>query len=141
MAVEGRRMFLANAYLCPGLQPRKPIKEVYGDASGSGTHESPMVARYMAISEAMERWAFYATASSERRGAYGFDVDPMSTGMAAFPGLFSHQARRKAYLEALERFTLLAWWEGMLPSFEIDTEWPEVKAVVLWARVGEVVVV
>src|ERR1700722_8928463 len=120
-AVEGRRMFLANAHIRPDLLPHKQQHSVYSDATGSGTHESPMIARYMAISESMERWAYNVTARSAERSKYGFDVDPMSSGMAAFPGLFPGQARRKAYLEAVERFCMIAWWEGMLPSVECPT--------------------
>jgi len=114
--VESSRMFQANAFMRTGLLATRSSRAVYSDAAGSGTHASPMVARFMAISEAMERWAYHATALSPERTAYGFDVDPMSNGMAAFPGFFAIQARRKAYLEAVERFSIIAWWEGMLPA-------------------------
>lgn len=139
--VENRRMFLANAYMRRELLPLKRRNSVYSDATGSGTHESPMIARYMAISESMERWAYHDKVKSDERCDYGFDVDPMSNGMAAFPGLFPGQARRKAYLEAVERFSLIAWWEGMLPGVECASEWPGIGAAILWAGPGEVVVV
>jgi ribosomal protein S12 methylthiotransferase accessory factor YcaO len=60
--------------------------------------------------------------------------------MAAFPGLFARQARAKAYFEAVERFSLVAWWEGHLPALQAPTEWPGVQAAVIWAADGEVVV-
>ena len=140
-AIEGRRMFQANAYMRPELFPHRPKRAVYSDACGSGTHESPMVARFIAISESLERWAYQTKARSSDRAAYGFDVDPMSNGMAAFPGLWPSQARQKAYMEAVERFSLIAWWEGMLPATIRPTEWPGVAAAVIWAQAGEVVVV
>jgi len=139
-AIEGRRMFQANAYLRPELFPARK-RSVYSEASGSGTHESPMIARYMAISESLERWAYAATVRSDERATYAFDVDPMSNGMAAFPGLWAQQARRKAYLEAVERFSIIAWWEGMLPAAVRPTEWAGVAAAVIWEAPGEVVVI
>ena len=139
--VEGQRMFQANAFMRPGLLALQSNRSVYSDAAGSGTSESPMVARFMAISEAMERWAYHAKVKSPERAVYGFDVDPMSNGMAAFPGFFPLQARRKAYMEAVERFSLIAWWEGMLPSVEHPTEWPGVQAIIIWVGSDEVVVI
>jgi hypothetical protein len=138
---QDQRMFQANAYLRADLQPTRAARAVYGNASGSGTHSSPMVARYMAISESLERWAYASTVASPDRAKYGFDVDPMSNGMAAFPGLFAVQARRTAYLEAVERFSLIAWWEGMLPAIPKPTEWSDIAAAVIWAEPGAVVVI
>jgi ribosomal protein S12 methylthiotransferase accessory factor YcaO len=139
--IEKKRMFQANAYLRPDLIPRKRKQSVYSDAAGTGTHESPMVARFMAISEAMERWAYHQTVYSPQRADYGFDADPMSNGMAAFPGLLHRQARHKARLEAIERFSMMAWWEGLLPAAERETEWPGVDAAVLPTGGSEVVVI
>ena len=139
--VEDRRLFQANAYLRPELYPLRAKRAVYSEASGSGTHSSPMVARFMAISESMERWAFHAVSKSPNRAAYGFDIDPMSNGMAAFPGLFASQARRSAHLEAVERFSLIAWWEGMVAGVSRATEWPGVSAVVVWPEPQETVVI
>jgi hypothetical protein len=139
--IEGMRLFQANAFLRPEYFPARPKRSVYSEACGSGTHESPMVARLMAISEAMERWAYHAKARATDRAAYGFDVDPMSNGMAAFPGLWARQARRKAYLEAVERFCIIAWWEGMLPSTVLPTEWEGITATVIWQARNEIVVI
>lgn len=139
--VEKRRMFQTNAYLRAHILPRRGKRSVYSDAAGTGTHESPMISRFMAISEAMERWAYHSVMASPRRADYGFDADPMSNGMAAFPGLFPRQARTKAYFEAVERFSMIAWWEGMLPATEQRTEWPGIGAAVIEAGPGEVVVV
>lgn len=57
--VLGRREFMANAYLTPGLAEDLSNRAIYSAANGSGTSPSPMVARFMAISEALERWAHW----------------------------------------------------------------------------------
>lgn len=141
ITVAERRLFQANAYLRPDLLPTRVKRTVYSDAAGSGTDASPMVARHMAISEALERWAYATVALSDARAAYGFDVDPMSNGMAAFPGLFASQARRAAYFEAMERFSIIAWWEGMLPAISKPTPWKDIKAAVIWAEPDAIVVI
>jgi hypothetical protein len=126
------RQFQANAFLTAGLLPaRREPRRIYSDAAGSGTHSSPLVARYIALSEAMERWAYAATIRSPDRARYGFDIDPMSNGMAAFPGWHPAQPRRTARFEAIERFNLTAWWEGMLPTSVRATPWREIDAVVI----------
>ena len=138
----GGRQFQANAFLSANLlPPRRHTRRVYSEASGSGTHRSPLIARFIAISEAMERWAYAATAPSADRARYGFEVDPMSNGMAAFPGWYRAQARPTAQFEAIERFNLTAWWEGLLPAITRSTEWPNVSAVVIGSDQGSVTVV
>ena len=135
----GLRLFQTNARLRSGLVPR--IKsQVYGNADGTGAHASPMVARHMAVSASLERWAFYSTVRSERREEFGFDVDETSNGMAAFPGLSKAPARRSAVLEALERFCLLHWWDGKIDGQLRDTEWPGVKALAFEPPLGGVAV-
>ena len=119
--VLGRREFLANAYLKAGLVGDRGNRTLYSTANGSGVAPSPMVARFMAISEAMERWAHWQLHTGPQKDKYGFDVDPSSNGMGAYPGLFRRQARPSALMEATERFNLLNWWEGRLPASESDT--------------------
>lgn len=138
--VRGTRMVLANARLSEGLT-RKRTLSLYSDADGSGTHAVPSIARHMAISEALERWAFHATVRSDRAEEFGFDVDPSSNGMAAFPGLVSRQARKKAVLEAIERYSLCAWWEGLADGQRFDTDWPGVSAVAIDGPFGGVTVI
>ena len=84
--VCSRRMTQANARLSPGLTPKR-ARSIYSDADGSGTHPRASVARHMAVSEALERWAFHSVVRSPRAAEFGFDVDPSSNGMSAFPGL------------------------------------------------------
>lgn len=138
--IRGTTWYHANARLVPELS-RKFRGAIYSDADGSGTHPSPVVARHIAISEALERWAFYATAGGENREKHGFDVEPSTTGMAAFPGLFARQARKKAFLEAVERFCLRHWWEGQMPASVVDTDWPGIQALVMHPPMGGVAVI
>jgi hypothetical protein len=83
----------------------------------------------MAVSEALERWAHIETAHSSLRAAFAFDADSSSNGMAAFPGLYSRQARVLAQFEAIERFCLLNWWEKRIDGEICQTEWPGITAV------------
>lgn len=135
-SVFGRRMFQANAWLAEGVIPERRKFSLYSDADGTGAAEVPMVARYMAISEAMERWAFHAKVLAPDRELYGFDIDESSNGMAAFPGMFPYQARKRAMLEAVERCSVLAWWEGLIDGEVRPTEWPGVNALILPSPIG-----
>jgi hypothetical protein len=141
VSVLGERGFLANAFLKPGLVVRAETRGVFSNANGSGTAASPMVARFMAISEALERWAHWQLHAGGERQQYGFDVDPSSNGMAAFPGLFRRQARASALMEAAERFNLLNWWEGRLAAQESETRWPGVRAATICSEVPGLTVI
>jgi hypothetical protein len=129
--VLGERRYLANAYLIAEFAGNRETGTVYSKANGSGMAASAMVARFKAISEAMERWAHWRLCSGVDGHRYGFDVDPSSNGLAAFPGFWRRQARSGALLEAAERFNLLNWWEGRLPARERETRWPGVRAAVI----------
>lgn len=139
--VLGERRFLANAYLKPGLVSGREQRVLYSQANGSGTAESPMVARFMAVSEAMERWAHAQLHAGPERQKYGFDVDPSSNGLAAYPGLWRRQARQSALLEAAERFNLLNWWEGRLAALESETRWPGVRAATICSQAPGITVI
>lgn len=139
--ILGRREFLANAFLREGLAESIGRNTVFNVAHGGGVARSPMVARFMAISEAMERWAQWQLYDSADKHKYGFDVDPSSNGMAAFPGLFRRQARAGALMEAAERFNLLHWWEGRLPAAESDTSWLGVRAATICSEAPGVTVI
>jgi hypothetical protein len=129
--VLGERCFLANAYLVGELAGNREGNALYSRANGSGTDASPMVARFKAISEAMERWAHWELHAGAERHKYGFDVDPSSNGLSAFPGFWRRQARQNSLLEAAERFNLLNWWEGRLAALESETRWPGVRAATI----------
>lgn len=139
--VLDRREFLANAFLKEGLADNPWAKKVFSPASGTGCSPFPMVARFMAISEAMERWAHWQMHEAPERAQYGFDVDPSSNGMAAFPGLLARQARPNALMEASERFNLFNWWEGRLPAAESSTRWAGVRAATICSEVPGVTVI
>jgi hypothetical protein len=138
--VRGRQTILANATLAPGLVRKRPLS-LFSDADGTGTDPVPAIARHKAVSEAMERWAFHSVVRSDRAAEFGFDVDPSTCGMSAFPGLLRRQARRSAVLEAVERFTLIAWWDGLVDGRSFETDWPGISAVALDGPFGGVTVV
>ena len=138
--LRGRRMIQANAWLTPGLV-KKQTRGLYSSADGTGTHTVPSVARHKAVSEALERWAFHTVVRSEQAGEFGFDIDPSSNGMAAFPGILRRHARRSAMLEAVERYCLIAWWEGAAEGRMFQTDWPGVSAVAIDGPFGGVTVI
>jgi hypothetical protein len=140
-SVLGVRQFQANAHLRPDLIAWRTTGQVFSAASGSGTASSPMIARFKAVSEAIERWAQMAVVTSSRRHQFGFDVDPSSNGMAAFPGLLRRQARPAALWEAVERFNVLSWWEGRLAATEQSTRWPGIQAAVICSEAPGVTVI
>lgn len=122
-----------------------PQTVLYSQADGGGTHRSAVIARHIAISEALERWAFYtcSTAPSLNKGLFG--IDDSTTGMAAFPGITTAAARQQATREAIERWAILEWWRGTLPAvsfkpldprisgIEIMTPFRAWHVVILWA--------
>lgn len=111
-------MFAFNAYLDAGLRPSERTTRVYGLADGGSAHRVEIVARFKAISEAIERWAYFDRSDSNLHDLYGFDIDGSTTGMAAYPGLFHSKARQAARVEGVERFALQHWWEGRLEHIE-----------------------
>ena len=139
-SMRGRRVILANASLTDGLVRKKALA-LFGNADGTGVDPVASVARHKAVSEALERWAFHATVRSDRAAEFGFDSDPSTTGMSAFPGLFRRNARRSAVLEAVERFSLAAWWEGRIAGYRQETDWPGVSAVAIDGPFGGVTAV
>jgi len=137
----GRQMWQATAQLKAGLSSR-PVRCVYSAADGTGLAETASVAAHIAISESMERWAYFETATSNANcERFGFSIDPTSNGMAAFPGLLARQARRAARLEGIERYAVLAWWEGHLDGYTIDTDWPGIRALVIPGEPGAFVAI
>ena len=140
IAISGLKYFQANARLRESLV-RRQERQIYSDADGSGLHPSAMVARHIAISEALERWAYHETVDSPNSSSYGFHVDCSSNGMAAFPGMSVRPARRAARLEAIERYYLLNWWEQRLDGHRRETIWPGISAIVFNPEAGCVAVI
>lgn len=141
--ILGQPSYQANAYLAPGLVSHKTTHELYSNADGTGSSSCAQVARYMAVSEALERWAFRVEHRGPKADRYGFTVDRSSNGMAAFPSLLKGPARRRARLESLERFALISWWDGRIEASAVPSPFPGIHAVRLHhtAGFGEVVIV
>ncbi len=91
---------------------------IYSGKDGSGTSEYKNIAVYKAISETLERWAFYEIADSKDAKKFSFDLNPSTTGLAAYPGLNAKKARENAIIEAQERWALQEFWRGNLPIVE-----------------------
>lgn len=126
----GRRVFNASARLRDDLRPKGLLPlALYGDEEGSGTDDSRTVACYKAVSEAIERWAFYGSVDGPRAERLGFAVEPTTTGMAAFPGLTVRAARGVALSEAVERWAVLEWWRGRLPARRRTSELPGLESL------------
>lgn len=115
-----------------------PIGEraLFGPIDGSGTDRSPLLARYKAISEALERWAYHECHGSGRGDACGLHLDPTSSGMAAFPGLWKGQARRQARREAVERWCLVEWWAGLLEHRPLTVPYPGLSGIEIDNPIG-----
>lgn len=106
-----RTQFEAVAFLNKSLLPEgHNHSAIYSGGHGGGTSPSRNIACHIAISEALERWAFLAMVNSHDASTYGFDIDPSTSGMAAFPGLTSETARHYSNWEAIERWALAEWW-------------------------------
>lgn len=122
--------FLKNGYktlvkLSPSIINDRPKLKLYSDWDGTGSDEYFKVSFYKAVSEALERWSFYALSNSNR---YGLDVDCSTNGFAAFPSLFNSRARESAYVEAFERWSLISWWGNKLDSKKLSL-YPEISSI------------
>lgn len=143
VSIFGRNIYQAEAFLTPVLSSRKPEFGNAAEPDGTGSDESPQIARHMAVSEAIERWAFHSEYTGPNASRYGFDGDCSANGMAAFPGFFKAQARTRAHLEALELLALVAWWNGHIDASPASSTLPGIEALRLHhpADFGEVVIV
>ena len=110
-------VFLKNKHLPKWLSH----SELYSCCDGTGTSLYKNIAVYKAISEALERWAFYVTTESNESNKFCFDINPSTTGMAAYPGITTKGARKNAIVEASERWALHEFWRGNLPVIEHET--------------------
>lgn len=120
--IDGMHLFESVAFLNAKLKPHlNNFSDIYTSGDGAGSSKYQNIAIYKAISEALERWAFYATADSENEKVFCFDENPSTTGMAAYPGLTARMARKNAILEAQERWALHEFWRGNLPVVEHKT--------------------
>ncbi len=126
--INGEILFESVISLNQNLIPAwVSISTIYSSSDGSGTSPFQNIAVYKAISEALERWAFYGTADSLEAATYCFDVNPSTTGMAAYPGFTARNARKNAILEASERWALHEFWRGNLPIKEHESKIKNLK--------------
>ena len=121
---------------------------LYASNGGSGTcFHSKFNAYNKAISEALESWAYYEVKKSKFLfEKLGFTIDPTSSGMACFPGLVAKNSRTYAFKEAVERWSIVAWWEGKLEFrknhlsdsnmliVELETPWKNLSTVILKSK-------
>lgn len=142
--IEGEKFFEAFAHLdetTTGFRSENGM--LYGDAHGMGTARTKAEAIFKAISEALERWAWFsATRDPKLHSDLRLDLDSSTTGFAAFPGLGVQGARKRAHFEASERWALSAWWEGKTThkgitvldqeGIELKTGIPGTAVVILW---------
>lgn len=91
---------------------------IYAHGAGGGASKFKIIAVHKAISEALERWAFYhiSLSGKNEKTNFGLDTDPTSTGFACHPSLFSNEVRKKSNEEAIERWSVYNWWLGRLPA-------------------------
>ncbi|MCK5883580.1 MAG: hypothetical protein KAG61_07825 [Bacteriovoracaceae bacterium] len=119
----------------------------YGKVDGTGTDKHKNIAIYKAVSEALERYAFYSILERSDAKRFGFDIEPTTTGLAAFPGITKIAARKISNFEAIERWALSEWWQGRLSIdstnkkkniIEIQTPFTESKTVVTWNYINHI---
>lgn len=114
--------------------------QLYKDADGSGTDKYKNIAVYKAISEALERLAFYELVDNKNID-FSFDVNPSTTGMASFP-YFNHSlARQNSIYEAVERWAIHSLNYSELPIKKIpidqrNIEWYEILTPFTKVRVS-----
>lgn len=99
----------------------KLTSQIYGNYDGTGTDKNKSLAVYKSISESLERWSCYSLMEiPSMKQKYGLDINPTSTGFAAYPSFSPSIARTKSYLEAIERWSLTNWWLENLSITEIN---------------------
>jgi hypothetical protein len=113
--IDKNILFESNVKLKDKWRPSWLEKSsLYKDCDGSGTDSFQHTAVYKAISEALERLAFYETIDVNEKD-FAFDINPTTTGMAAFPSFTSTFARNNAKLEAVERWAIHEFNKNKLP--------------------------
>ena len=107
--------------LKPELRKSNNNLVLYSDFDGNGTSKSRLIAFTTAVSEAIERWAYYTLIQDNLLGiSYGLNIDNTSTGFAADFVSFEN-ARNRAFNEANERYMLQLFNLGLLNLISEDT--------------------
>jgi hypothetical protein len=109
--------FESVASLIPELCPPKST-DIYAHGAGGGASKTKVTAVHKAISEALERWAYFHVSLNETnlKEILGLETDSTSTGFACHPSYFSGPTRKKSHEEAVERWAVYNWWIGKLPA-------------------------
>lgn len=98
------------------------VSKIYSNYDGAGASRFKNHSLYKAISEGIERWAFYESSEGELEKKYGFDVNPSTCGMSSLPELFPFWVRKLAKEEAVERFSIHAFNRKNLPVQELPSK-------------------
>jgi hypothetical protein len=136
--LSGAHEYEACATLSPDILKRQGTDLIYGNVDGTGTATLKSHACHKAISEALEKWACYSVRKSPEASKYGFTIDPNTSGMAAYPGFTSRQARYSALLEAVERWTIASWWERRIAHKELYCKYEGVRQFRLQPHFGAI---
>ena len=113
---------------------------LYANVHGSGFAATKAEAIHCAISEAMERWGWYAASQDAgMRKALRFDLDATTAGFSAFPGLGVQGAMKRALFEAAENWAIGTWWDGKLPHKDLSV--PGLSAILVQSTVPGIAVV
>lgn len=100
----GHNFFVSNVFLnLPVCIKNTSQYKKYGHATGSGTSVKRRESICKAISESIERWAYYESIESNSKA---FFIERSSAGMAAFPSFLVTSSRKIARQEAIEKYAL-----------------------------------
>lgn len=120
---DGSNLYETSIRLNDDLRPSDIIKsQIYSNYDGSGTALYKNESLYKAVSETIERWAFYQSSDGKDAVKYYFNINPTTCGMSMFPELFPYWSRKNAILESIERFSIHALNRLQLPVQQIDSE-------------------
>lgn len=104
-------LFHAGAKLVDHLRPRTlEVPALFDDLDGCGSAANPNLAVRIAMTEAIERWAYYEVRYSPEREGLGLHLDDSTNGFASRPVFDNLSPREAAYSEALERYLFTSWW-------------------------------
>lgn len=145
---KGEMGYEACSFIDENIVKIPPKNILHGAPHGTGNALKLNKAKHKAISEAMERWAYFTILQDDPK-PYGFDLDPSTSGLGAFPGLFKSSARSIAFHEAVERWAIREWWMGKLwiqqfdykkhlgiNALEISVPFPNIKVALVYRKSG-----
>lgn len=125
---DGMKYFESNVFLNQQLVPNWLSKsEIYKNCSGTGTDKFKNISVHKAISESLERLAFFQAIELKQK-KYFFDIVPTTNGMAAFPHFLTKYARTNARQEAIERWAIHEFNRNHLPVKSQKLDYPNLVA-------------